>query len=52
MPGQIQETLRFVKMTQEAYAPTRGSAEAAGYDLYRLEYISYKQFHDRQDLRS
>ena len=37
MPGQTQEVLRFVRMTPEAYAPTRGSADAAGYDLYRWD---------------
>lgn len=27
-------TLRFAKLTENAVTPTRGSAEAAGYDLY------------------
>lgn len=27
--------LRFAKLTQEAFAPTRGSDKAAGYDLRR-----------------
>jgi len=28
--------LRFAKLSEHATAPTRGSAKAAGYDLYRL----------------
>lgn len=28
--------LRFAKLTEHATTPTRGSAKAAGYDLYRL----------------
>lgn len=28
-------TLRFSKLTENAFAPTRGSSGAAGYDLYR-----------------
>lgn len=28
--------LRFAKLTEHAITPTRGSAKAAGYDLYRL----------------
>ena len=35
MPGQTQEVLRFVKMSEHATAPSRGSVDAAGYDLYR-----------------
>lgn len=27
--------LRFAKLTENATVPTRGSAKAAGYDLYR-----------------
>lgn len=34
MPGAVEETLRFVRMTENGYAPTRGSPDAAGYDLY------------------
>ena len=28
-------SLRFAKLTDKAYTPTRGSKLAAGYDLYR-----------------
>lgn len=28
--------LRFAKLSEHATAPSRGSAKAAGYDLYRL----------------
>lgn len=28
--------LRFVRLSEHATAPTKGSARAAGYDLYRL----------------
>lgn len=28
--------LRFAKLSEHATTPTRGSAKAAGYDLYRL----------------
>lgn len=35
--------LRFAKLSEHATTPTRGSAKAAGYDLYRLVvlYIFY-----------
>lgn len=35
--------LRFAKLSDHATTPTRGSAKAAGYDLYRLVelYIFY-----------
>uniref|UniRef100_A0A131YPZ4 Deoxyuridine 5'-triphosphate nucleotidohydrolase n=1 Tax=Rhipicephalus appendiculatus TaxID=34631 RepID=A0A131YPZ4_RHIAP len=33
MPGEC-PTLKFVKLTEHARAPTRGSAAAAGFDLY------------------
>ena len=29
------EVLRFVKLSANGYAPSKGSLEAAGYDLYR-----------------
>ncbi len=35
MPAAAQESLRFVKMSENAYAPTKGSPDAAGFDLYR-----------------
>lgn len=31
-----QEVLRFVKLTENAYAPTKATADAAGFDLYRF----------------
>ena len=31
-----QPTLKFVKLSENAMTPTRGSALSAGYDLYRL----------------
>ena len=34
MPGSTEEVLRFVKLTENAYAPSKGSPEAAGFDLY------------------
>ena len=30
-----QPTLRFAKLSENAYTPTRGSKQAAGFDLYR-----------------
>jgi dUTP pyrophosphatase len=33
MPGSTEEVLRFVKLTPNAYAPSKGSPEAAGFDL-------------------
>ena len=30
-----QPTLRFAKLSDNAYTPTRGSKQAAGFDLYR-----------------
>lgn len=30
-------TLRFAKLTENAFAPVKGSAFAAGFDLRRLE---------------
>lgn len=30
--------LRFAKLSQNAYAPTKGSKHAAGYDLYRYDF--------------
>ena len=32
--------LKFAKLSEYATAPTRGSAKAAGYDLYRLVVFS------------
>ncbi len=29
------EVLRFVKLSENAYAPTKGSQDAAGFDLCR-----------------
>ena len=31
----MKEVLRFVKLSANGYAPSKGSLEAAGYDLYR-----------------
>ena len=31
---QNEDVLRFVKMSENAYAPTKGSPDAAGFDLY------------------
>jgi len=33
----VRQTLRFAKLSEHAKAPTRGSAVAAGYDLYAAE---------------
>jgi hypothetical protein len=30
------EVLRFVKLTPNAFAPSKASQDAAGFDLYRL----------------
>ena len=30
-----QPTLKFAKLSDNAYTPTRGSKQAAGFDLYR-----------------
>ncbi len=31
--------LRYAKLTENAFQPTRGSKQAAGFDLYRYELI-------------
>ncbi|NWV47910.1 DUT protein, partial [Daphoenositta chrysoptera] len=33
-PGEASMRLRFTKLSENAFAPSRGSARAAGYDLY------------------
>ncbi|NWV95677.1 DUT protein, partial [Machaerirhynchus nigripectus] len=33
-PGETSMRLRFTKLSENAFAPSRGSARAAGYDLY------------------
>ncbi|NWX37819.1 DUT protein, partial [Notiomystis cincta] len=33
-PGEASTRLRFTKLSENAFAPSRGSARAAGYDLY------------------
>lgn len=33
----VRQTLRFAKLSERAKAPTRGSVDAAGYDLYAAE---------------
>ncbi|NXS87482.1 DUT protein, partial [Erpornis zantholeuca] len=33
-PGEASTRLRFTKLSDNAFAPSRGSARAAGYDLY------------------
>ena len=30
----VEDILRFVKLTENAYAPTKGTEDAAGFDLY------------------
>lgn len=35
-PAEDRAVLRFAKLSENATAPTRGSARAAGYDLYRF----------------
>lgn len=34
-PAEERSVLRFSKLSEHATTPTRGSAKAAGYDLYR-----------------
>lgn len=34
-PAEERPVLRFAKLSEHATTPTRGSAKAAGYDLYR-----------------
>lgn len=34
-PGEASTRLRFTKLSENAFAPSRGSARSAGYDLYR-----------------
>lgn len=34
-PAEDRAVLRFAKLSEHATTPTRGSAKAAGYDLYR-----------------
>lgn len=38
-PAEERPVLRFAKLSEHATKPTRGSAKAAGYDLYRLVII-------------
>ncbi|XP_048173232.1 deoxyuridine 5'-triphosphate nucleotidohydrolase, mitochondrial isoform X2 [Corvus hawaiiensis] len=33
-PGEVSTRLRFTKLSENAFPPSRGSARAAGYDLY------------------
>lgn len=33
--GEASTRLRFTKLSENAFAPSRGSARSAGYDLYR-----------------
>ncbi|NP_001232536.1 deoxyuridine 5'-triphosphate nucleotidohydrolase, mitochondrial isoform X2 [Taeniopygia guttata] len=33
-PAEVSARLRFTKLSENAFAPSRGSARAAGYDLY------------------
>lgn len=40
-PEDEKHVLRFSKISEHATTPTRGSAKAAGYDLYRLAFIFY-----------
>lgn len=35
MPSEAKQILRFVKLSQNAIAPSKGSKFAAGFDLYR-----------------
>lgn len=35
MPSDTSVVLRFTKLSENAFAPTRGSEKAAGYDLKR-----------------
>jgi hypothetical protein len=35
MPSETRVVLRFVKLTEKALAPVKGSAKAAGFDLRR-----------------
>lgn len=35
MPAEAQPTLRFAKLTEHAFAPSKGSVKAAGFDLKR-----------------
>ena len=36
---EVHPVLKFAKLTENAYVPTRGSKQSAGYDLYRFLYI-------------
>lgn len=35
MPAEAQPILRFAKLTEHAFAPSKGSVKAAGFDLKR-----------------
>lgn len=35
VPEEPTALLRFTKLSENAFAPSKGSARAAGYDLYR-----------------
>ncbi len=41
-PEEERPVLRFAKLSEHATTPTRGSAKAAGYDLYRLALLHIK----------
>lgn len=41
-PAEERPVLRFAKLSENATTPTRGSAKAAGYDLYRLVMLYIK----------
>lgn len=36
MPSETQPILRFAKLTEHAFPPTKGSEKAAGFDLKRF----------------
>ena len=41
MRVETEEVLRFVKLSEHAYAPTKATPDAAGFDLYsRLRLLS------------
>lgn len=47
-PAAERPVLRFAKLSEHATQPTRGSAKAAGYDLYRFVYTTLILFNSTE----
>lgn len=42
MPADAQPVLRFAKLSNHAFAPTKGSEKAAGFDLKRFDFLLFE----------